>query len=298
MMGMRDYVNRAIKQPPKPPEPKITPIINRAGKVFEMLCARGFDTSEVSIVLPEEDWIVLAEELDLFYNWKPEEGASRLRYFNIEYLRGAKDYVVYFGPRFISNRDALRAEIIRCLSGRGLGELPKSPGSNAVSTGPDTGGEIGVATSPAIGNNRNRNGVRHIPDQLDVVSAKAALAAYARDKKLPGSVSLAQLRELDDRLAAKKAVAKACGAGGLPDIWYDEAAAITPKMFDALTSAGFAPRKIDGNRDSLSSESLGRAIDQLNVAEHGRAHRDFIGAAAQGFAEMLDASDAPAHRKR
>jgi hypothetical protein len=276
MMGLRAYIDRAMRQvpPPKPPEPKVTPIIDRAGKVYEMLCARGFDTSEVSIVLPEEDWVVLAEELDLFYNWKPEEGASRLRYFNIEYLRGSRDYFVYFGPRFISNRDALACEIIRCLSGGRVSELPKSTSGNGVSTSPDTGGEISVAASPAISDNRNRNGVRHIPDQLDVVSAKAALAAYARDKKLPGSVSLAQLRELDRNIAMNK-----------------------PK---AQTSEGrkFTVRDIKSYSHGLSSKPLGRAIDQLNVAEHSRAHRDFIGAAAQGFAEMLDAGDATAHRKR
>jgi hypothetical protein len=288
------------KESPKPPEPKVTPIIDRLTVVARLLAMHNVPTQDVSIVLLEADWFALRDEIDLFYNWRPEEGASSLRYCGIEFLRGGGEYSVWLNKPIPPNHDAIACEIIRCLSGGRVSELPKSTGGNGVSTSPDTGDEISVAASPAISDNRNRNGVRHIPDQLDVVSAKAALAAYARDKKLPGSVSLAQLRELDNRLATKKAVAKACGAGGAPltDIWYDEAAAITPEMLDALTSAGFAPRKVDGHRDGLSSESLGRAIDQLNVAEHSRAHRDFIGAAAQGFAEMLDAGDATAHRKR
>ncbi len=282
MIGMRQYVS-AMKAPPKPPEPKVTPIIDRANKVHEMLWEHGLTAKSVSIVLPEEDWTILAEELDLFYNWRPQEGASSLRYVGIEFLRGGDDYITWFHGPLSTNSETLSAEIIRCLSGGRVTKLPEGTGGDRVSASPDTSGKVGVTSGPTIGNNRNGNGARHIPDQLDVVSAQAAIAAYARDKKLPGSVSLAQLRELDDRLAQNKRTATISGDSAKARKLWARAARFN---------------NVEGDGHGLSSEPLSRAINQLNVAEDGRAHRDFIGAAAQGFAEMLDAGDASADRKR
>lgn len=283
VMAMEDIAAKSKKQPPKPPEPKVTPIIDRAIEVHTMLCSRGLGSKSVSIVLPEEDWVILAEELEIFYNWKVDRGGSVQHFCGMEFLRGTHEYSVWFSGSFTPNEEALSAEIIRCLSGGRVSELPERTGSDRVSASPDSSGKVGVASSPAIGNNRNGNSVRHIPDQLDVVSAQAAIAAYARDKKLPGSVSLAQLRELDDRLAQNKRTAAISG---------DSAKA--RKLW--ARTARF--NNVEGDGHGLSSEPLSRAINQLNVAEDGRAHRDFIGAAAQGFAEMLDAGDASAHRKR
>jgi hypothetical protein len=311
MIGMRQYVT-AMKAPPKPPEPKVTPIIDRILCVGDLLAMNRIPADSVSIVLPESDWLILRSEIELYYNVKPEEGASSLRYCNIEFLRGSAargaDHSVWFN-KIPTNSMALTEQIIRCLSGGRVSKLPESTGGDRVSAGPDSSGKVGVTSGPTIGNNRNGNSVRHIPDQLDVVSAKAAIAAYARDKKLPGSVSLAQLRELDGRLAGKKGTglnasaikrtAKILSENEVaPDspptyIWYDEAAKAR-KLW--ARAARF--NNVEGDGHSLSSEPLSRAINQLNVAEDGRAHRDFIGAAAQGFAEMLDAGDASADRKR
>lgn len=275
VIGMRLYVT-AMKAPPKPLEPKVTPIIDRISRVHEILFKNSIAADGVSIVLPEDDWLILRSEIEIYYNVKPEDDGSSLRYCGIEFLRGSAmrgaDHSVWF-KKIPTNSMALTEQIIRCLSGGRIGKLPEGTGGNRVGSSPDSGGEVGVTSSPAIGNNRNGNSTRHIPDQLDVVSAQAAIAAYARDKKLPGSVSLAQLRELDGRLAGKKPV---------------------QPIYMGIDLA----RDIQGDGHSLSSEPLSRAINQLNVAEDDRAHRDFIGAAAQGFAEMLDAGDAPAHRKR
>jgi hypothetical protein len=285
VIGMRQYVT-AMKAPPKPPEPKVIPIIDRILCVGDLLAMNRIPADSVSIVLPESDWLILRSEIELYYNVKPEEGASSLRYCNIEFLRGSAargaDHSVWFN-KIPTNSMALTEQIIRCLSGGRIGKLPEGTGGDRVSASPNSGGKVGVTSSPAIGDNRNGNSVRHIPDQLDVVSAKAAIAAYARDKKLPGSVSLAQLRELDGRLAGKKRTATISGDfAKARKLW-----ARTARLSN-----------VEGDGHCLSSEPLSRAINQLNVAEDGRAHRDFIGAAAQGFAEMLDAGDAPAHRKR
>lgn len=275
MIGMRQYVT-AMKAPPKPPEPKVTPIIDRILCVGDLLAMNRIPADSVSIVLPEDDWLILRSEIEIYYNVKPKDDGSSLRYCGIEFLRGSAapnaDRSVWF-KEVLANSVALTEEIIRCLSGGRVSKLPERTGGDRVSASPDSSGKVGVASSPAIGNNRNGNSARHIPDQLDVVSAKAAIAAYARDKKLPGSVSLAQLRELDNSIAAKNPV---------------------QPIYMGIDLAS----DIQGDGHSLSSEPLSRAINQLNVAEDGRAHRDFIGAAAQGFAEMLDAGDAPAHRKR
>jgi len=285
MIGMRQYVT-AMKAPPKPPEPKVTPIIDRISRVHEMLYKNSIAADSVSIVLPEDDWLILRSEIEIYYNVKPKDDGSSLRYCGIEFLRGSAapnaDRSVWF-KEIPANSMALTEEIIRCLSGGRIGKLPEGTGSDRVSASPDSGGKVGVTSSPTIGNNRNGNGARHIPDQLDVVSAQAAIAAYARDKKLPGSVSLAQLRELDGRLAQNKRTATISG---------DSAKA--RKLW--ARTARF--NNVEGDGHGLSSEPLSRAINQLNVAEDGRAHRDFIGAAAQGFAEMFDAGDASAHRKR
>lgn len=285
MMGLAGLYKSKLKPPVAPPSSPSS-IIDRATLVARLLSMHGVQPENVSIVLPEEDWLTLVAEIDLFYNWRPANGTSRLQYYRIEFLRGGKadnDIAVWFSNPIPANCAALTEEIIRCLSGRGIGELPKGTGSYRMRSGPDSSGEIGVAASTAIGHDRNGNSPSNIPDQLDVVSAQAAIAAYARDKKLPGSVSLAQLRELDDRLARnKRAVAASDDSAKARELW-----ARTPRF-----------KNIKGNRDSLPSESLSRAINQLNVAEDSRAHRDFIGATAQGFTEMLDAGDAPAHRKR
>lgn len=279
MIGMRQYVT-AMKAPSKPPEPKVTPIVNRIERVADILYTKRIAADGVSIVLPEDDWIILRDEIEIYYNMKPKDDGSSLRYCGIEFLRGSAapnaDRSVWF-KEIPANSMALTEEIIRCLSGGRFSKLPEGAGGNRVSASPDAGGKISVTSSPTISNNRNGNSARHIPDQLDVVSAKAAIAAYARDKKLPGSVSLAQLRELDDAAAAKKGVPR-------------------PNLADTIK--GVMLDVIKSNRDSLSSESLSRAINQLNVAEDSGAHRDFIGAAAQGFAEMLDAGDASADSKR
>lgn len=291
MIGMRQYVT-AMKAPPEPPEPKVTPIIDRATMVARLLSMHNVPARCVSIVLPEADWIVLQEELEFFFN--ASSGSSRTHYYGIEFLRGTDGYNVWFSGSFSSSRDALGDEIIRCLSGGRFGKLPEGTSGDCVSASPDSSGKVGVASSPAIGNNRNGNSVRHIPDQLDVVSAKAAIAAYARDKKLPGSVSLAQLRELDGRLAGKKGTSlDPATIRRAAQILNENEVAPDGDMF------GFWPtNNVKGDGHSLSSEPLSRAIDQLNIAEYSGAHRDFIGAAAQGFAEMLDAGDASAHRKR
>lgn len=291
MIGMRQYV-AAMKALSKPPEPKVTPIIDRATAVARLLAMHNVQAKYVSIVLPEVDWLVLQEEIQLFFHASP--GDSRAHYCGIEFLRGTDYCSVWLDESISADRDALGTEIVRCISGGRITKLPEGAGGDRVSASSNSGGKVGVTSSPTIGNNRNGNSARHIPDQLDVVSAQAAIAAYARDKKLPGSVSLAQLRELDGRLAGKKGTSlDPATIRRAAQILNENEVAPDGDMF------GFWPtNNVEGDGHSLSSEPLSRAINQLNVAEDGRAHRDFIGAAAQGFAEMLDAGDAPAHRKR
>jgi hypothetical protein len=244
------------------------------GKAYNAIRKREVDTGDVSIVLDAPDFD------HLFVR-----GETRARMYGFEVLRGNPRPAGF--PRSIgvfmncdrmieSDRYALACEIFACLHGCGISELPERASSDTMSPGAYSSKEIAVPGRAAIGDHRDRNRPADVAKQIDIVAAKAAIAEYARNKKLPSAEMFVAFRRLDDKAAAKR-------TGD---------AELRAKIRAAIVA------EIDRDRDRLSSEALGRAADQIGIAESGRPHRDFIGAAAQGFAEVLDAGNTPAHRKR
>jgi hypothetical protein len=230
-------------------------------KTINMLLSNfGMAASCVSVTLPRTTFVALAG---------PSQ--SRMRFCDMEFLTGEDDFVVWVNPEFPADVEAVKVEVLRCLTGGRISKLPERPGGHSMGPGTNAVGEVGIASGAAIGNDGNAHRGTHLTHEAKVIAAKAALAAYARDKQLPSAEQLAAFRELDSVRAAKK------GTVIRQTLHFDD---------------------VESNRDRLASEALGRAADQAVIAERGGAHRDFIGAAAQGFAEMLDAGDAPAHRKR
>jgi hypothetical protein len=249
--------------------------VQKFGRAYTAARLREVDPSEISIVLDAPDFDLVLET----------PGHTRARLYGFEVLRGNPRPVGF--PRSIgvfmscdrmieSDRYALAREIFACLHGRSVRELPECASSDTMAPGAYRSQEIAVPGRAAIGDHRDRDRPADVAKQIDVVAAKAAIAEYARNKQLPSPEMLAAFRELDRAATLKRAAN----------------ADLRVKITNAVREA------VKGHRDGLSSEALGRAADQIGIAEGGRPHRDFIGAAAQSFAEVLDAGDAPAHRKR
>lgn len=125
--------------------------------------------------------------------------------------------------------------------------------------------QVFVTSGATGGDNRDTNSSTDELDQLKIITAKAAIAAYARDKKLPSAEQLAAFRELDDVRSPNKALR----------------AAMRESIKDVLD-------EINGNRHCLSSESLRRAGDQIRIAQSSGPYRDFVGAATQQLTDMIE----------
>ena len=247
----------------------------------------GYEPKDFSIVIPEQDFCQLLG--DLSFKVKGDSaGTSTMRVHDLEILRGERDVILYAAslPQMIkSNFEALRVEILRCLGRDAVGKLPKSPSSDSVRAGAEPIGEIPVTPRPASGDDRNPNGLAHLSDEAKVVSAKQAIAAYARNKQLPSAAHLALFGELDGKRAGNKGPGLG-QAGWMPDpapAWHAQ----IDRLFD-----------IKRNDHSLSAEPLSRAIDQIWVRENGGAYADLIGSRAERLAEMVRRGDSAADGER
>jgi len=231
------------------------------------------DPREISITIPEGDFLELYD----VYSRKLDDNVSSLRICDIEILRGADSVIAWIGALKMveSDWEALAAEILRCLGWGGVGELPESACCDSMRASAKPIGEIGIAPSPASGNDRDSNSLAHLSDEAKIVAAKQAVAAYARNKQLPSAEHLAVFRELDSKAAGNK---------GASRVWR-----------------GFKFVQIDNidrNDHSLSSESLGRACDQVWIGENAAPYRHLVCTGAERLAEVIRRGDAAADGER
>lgn len=247
---------------------------------FQVLAGHHINPGGVSIVLQRDAF----DRVGRYISPPASAGTSRFRYMDIELLMGEprglddmRSVDLYFSDGLGKpNLEAIAREVFGCIIGGDVGKLPERSRCDRMGAGAYRLTEVFAAPRSAIGNDRDGNCRTDVAKKIDVVAAKAAIAAYARDKKLPRPEMLAAFRDLDDARSPNKAAN----------------ATLRTNIKAAVRDA------VNRDRHSLSAEALGRAADQIGIAEGGRPHRDFIGAAAQGFAEVLDTGDAPTHRKR
>jgi hypothetical protein len=269
----------AVKLTPSVEHPPID--IVSIGSVHRLLCKRNLDPKTLSLVIPEGDFLSIYAD---HAGAAVAAASSMMRLFDIEILRGTPEMPelgVYINNWSMvpADWDALRMEILRCLGRGGVSELPQSASSNGVSPSVKTAGEVGVTPGAASGDNGNPDRFAHLSDEAKIIAAKAAIAAYGREKKLPSASHLALFRELDSLPPKHK-------RGEIRQ----------PGLYRMLTG-GF-PGDIDRHDHSLSSESLGRACDQMRVGEGSGSYRDLVSAAPQRLAEMVYRGDSAANGKR
>jgi len=245
--------------------------LKRIGAVYDLLREKRIDPKYVSLVIPAHDFGVLYDVNNV------ENCHSSMRIYGMEILLGEDDVSIWYsGPTVVSaNREALEAEILRCLGRDCVRELPQSASGNGVSPRAKTVGEIAVTPRPASGDHRDADSLAHLSDEAKVIAAKEAIAAYARKKQLPSAAHLAVFRELDSKRAGNK------GRG------------LTVK--DCLKAKALLDADdIDRYHHSLSAEPLSRAIDQIWVRENGGAYADLISSRSERLAEMVCRSEAAA----
>lgn len=195
----------------------------------------------------------------------------------VDFLASDEIRVVIGGGLYsiCADREALASEIKRCLGWDEVRKLPQSPGGDRVRAISEAIGQIGTAPRPTSSHDRNADSGGNLTNEAKIVAAKAAIAAYARDKKLPSAEMLATFGELDRPRAERRLIDAEVRKG------------VKAAMLAVVNH-------VNGDCHSLASEALSRAADQSGVTDRGGAYRDFIGAAAQGFAKMIDAGDAAA----
>lgn len=225
----------------------------------------GFRCESVSLTLPERDFRSLSRELSFCAG----QGHTTFFYNDMEILRGVDEVIVWLDiPVIHPDREALEAEILRCLGRDAVGKLPEGAGGNRVSPRAEPIGEIPVTPSPASGDDRDSNSLAHLSDEAKVIAAKEAIATYARKKQLPSAAHLALFGELDGKAAGNKRAQSIVDMIRMPgpDIDIDD---------------------IDRNDHSLSAEPLSRAIDQIWVRENGGPYADLVCSRAERLAEMV-----------
>jgi hypothetical protein len=253
------------------------------------ICQAGYVPKDFSLVIPAQDFCALLDDtrMNSIKVAADSNGASAMRVYDIEILRG-ENGIGIFGPKMISaNREALDAEILRCLGRDGVRELPESPSSNGVSPSAKPVGEVRVTTSPASRDNRDSNRTADLSHEAKVIAAKHAIAVYAREKKLPGAEMLAAFGELDRAKASGGAAAvgvdlRPGALNWVPASWMDA------KWVEAT------PANINRHAHRLSSESLRRAADQIWIGNSGGAYADLVCSRPERLAEMVYRGDAAA----
>jgi hypothetical protein len=265
MLGMKEAAARFLRKQAEGEALYKEPISTvMFARIADKLHGRNLRPEDVSIVLTAADFDALVIGVGA-----AAAGTARLRICGTEVLCGDKDTRICIHPRVPlgkADREALAVEILRCLGRYRVGKLPQSASGNGVSPDVETVGKVGVAPSPASSDNRDAHLTAEQAKELKIVAAKAAIAAYARDKKLPSAEQLAAFRELDDVRSPNKALGAALRASIRAEVI----------------------KEIYRDRHSLSSEALGRATDQIRISQSSGPYRDFVGAATQQLTEMID----------
>src|SRR3989304_2408075 len=280
-----EICDAAVKRLSETKHPPIDP--HAIQRVHYLLRQHHLDPRTLSLVIPEADF------LTFFAGWfsdrvKAEDLGSSIRFCNIEILRGVDTVIVWLSiPVIHPDRDALEAEILRCLGRGAIRELPQGASSNGVSPSVKPSGEVGVTSGAASGDNRNPNGLAHLSNEAKVIAAKAAIAAYGREKKLPSAEALALFGELDRAKASRGAAAV-----------DDDVRAARVKKLSRTVAYLLSPAHIKRHAHRLSSEALSRAADQAWVTNSGGAYRDLVSAAPQRLAEMVYRGDSAPNGKR
>jgi hypothetical protein len=198
-----------------------------------------------------------------------------------------------------SGENAARREIKRKLAGSGPRPLEQSPRRHRMGASAKRVYHMERAASAASRNNGNADRPTHLTHEQKIVAAKAAIAAYARDKKLPSAEQLAAFRELDEAAKAAKPVVAVAPAvpGGNRTVFFfeDPVRDINLAPGGLVWSSNQNPGAwidrasiIERDNHSLSSEALGRAADQLGASQSGRSYADLVGTREQRLAEVLD----------
>lgn len=231
----------------------------------------------LSITLPAKDFDAISREIGLFSEYK-------FTFAEMEILRGESQIIIWLDlPDSMVKTcgEPLKAEILGCLQGGRVTELPQSASSNGVSPRAKPVSEVGIAPSPASGDDRDSNGLAHLSDEAKVIAAKEAIAAYARKKQLPSPAHLALFGELDGKRAGNKRPRYS----------------ISPAEAARLLRGDFID-DIHRNDHGLASEPLGRAIDQIWVRENGGSYADLISSRSERLAEMVNRGDSAADGER
>lgn len=308
-------------------------------KAADAIGQAGHAPDDFSVVIPASDFCALLNDTRIF-EFKisgNSAGASSMRVYGIEILRGERDIAVYCPHYMVQpNREAMTAEILRCLGRDTVRELPQSASSNGVSPRAKPVSEVGVTPRPTGSDDRNPHSLAHLSDEAKVIAAKEAIAAYARKKQLPSPAHLALFGELDGKRAGNKgASARVCAVdfaapgsdktivairrrdgsiavSGLPagtllsavvgkdTVRISHRADDRPGQFKNWVSEHWLTiiDDIDRNDHSLASEPLSRAIDQIWVRENGGAYADLISSRSERLAEMVNRGDSAADGER
>lgn len=253
-------------------------------KAADAIGQAGHAPDDFSVVIPASDFCALLNDTRIF-EFKisgNSAGASSMRVYGIEILRGERDIAVYCPHYMVQpNREAMTAEILRCLGRDAVRELPEGTGGDRVRASTKPVSEVGIAPRPASGDNRDSNSLTHLSDEAKVIAAKEAIAAYARKKQLPSAAHLALFGELDSKRAGNKRPRYS----------------ISPAEAARLLRGDFID-DIHRNDHSLASEPLSRAIDQIWVRENGGAYADLISSRSERLAEMVNRGDSAADGER
>lgn len=205
------------------------------------------------------------------------EGRERHLYLMTLVENSRKKMVEAFYPRLSALAPSAEAESGKLPGGPcwcDVAPVPNGPTGHSVSASPEPISKVADAAGPAIGDNGDANSGGDGGDRLKVVAAHEAIAAYAREKKLPSAEVRATFGELDTAKANDRLRAAASGNLTVADIVRAMA------ILDA--------NEVDGDRHSLASEPLGRAIDQLWGAQRGRTYCDLVGTGQHRVTDMLD----------
>jgi hypothetical protein len=243
------------------------------------ICQAGYVPKDFSLVIPAQDFCALLDDtrMNSIKVAADSNGASAMRVYDIEILRG-ENGIGIFGPKMISaNREALDAEILRCLGRGSVAELPESACGDSVRACGETLREIVVAARPAGRDNRDSNRTADLSHEAKVIAAKHAIAVYAREKNLPGAEMLALFRELDGGE----------DGGTAPAVGVD----LRPGAVNFAFADRGATAHINRHAHRLSSESLRRAADQIWIGNSGGTYADLVCSRPERLAEMVYRGD-------
>jgi hypothetical protein len=271
---------------------------SRIYDVAHYLNERCISAKALDLALPTEDFFDLSEEMgcgrSLATTWMDVHG--------LRVLRGTSAFIVHYDLGHGSlhgmvdaDMKALTSEILRRLNRHGVRELPKSASSNGVSPSAKTIGEVGVTSSAAGRDNGDTHRTANLSHEEKIIAAKEAIAVYAREKNLPSAEMLATFGELD---RAKASGGAAAVGVDLPATSGRLLASCVVGRWNGVKWIEAAPANINRHAHRLSSESLGRAADQIWSANSGGTYADLVCSRPERLADMVYRGDSAADGER